>query len=137
MSKADKVRYIDELIEEVFALDDPAVDKSRHQEVRDFVIRAINGDDPKRHLVINIDETASIYILTNLRVIKVDIDAKKIWSSSFVLSGITIETEKLRDDANMQTKLLFQGNSFGLIYPLGDEEPSRFFQAIDDLRVKK
>lgn len=137
MSRADKVRYIDELITEIFALDDPAVDQSRNQEVREFVTRAINGDDPKKHLVINIDETAAIYILTNLRVIKIDIDAKKIWSSSFVLSSVTIQTEKLRDEANMQTRLLFQGNSFGLIYPINDEKALSFFQAIDDLRVRK
>lgn len=38
----DKEKYINNILQEVFALDDPAIDKAREGEVRDFVTRTIN-----------------------------------------------------------------------------------------------
>ena len=137
MEDKDKKKYIDIILQEIFELEESVIDKTREPELRDSITRAVNGDMPQKHLVINIDETAVIYILTNLRIIVIDIDATKIQSSSFVLNAITnIQTEKLLEEGTVETRIVFQNNSFGLIYPIDDKKASDFFQAIDNLRVK-
>ena len=132
-----KSEYTEGILHDIFALDDPAIDKSRKDEIPGFITGTINGDIPQRHFSVNIENTVAVFILTNLRVIKVDIDEHRVWSSSFVLNAITIRTQKLLGEERMQTGLVFQGNSLGLVYPTDDQEAIEFFRAIDDLRVRQ
>lgn len=92
---------------------------------------------PQKHLIINIEENAVIYILTNLRVIKIDIDNTKVSSSSFILNAITIQTEKSLGEQRMLTRVIFQNSAIGLSYPSDDKKALDFFQAIDELSVKR
>lgn len=133
-----KEEYINTIIQEIFELDEIAIDKSRRQELYDFITRTINGDMPEKHFIINLDEEVFVYILTNLRIIKIDINDKKIQSSIFAIADIKeIEMIKLVKEERMQSKVIFSNNTMGLIYPIDDNKALEFFQAIDNLRVKR
>lgn len=130
------------VMEELFKLDSPPIDKNRDVKIRDFVKLTINGDTPQKHLTINAGfgndkEGAIVYILTNARLIEIDIDAKEVQSSSFFLDKITSVERKLLDGDRAQIKISFTNDSFGLRYENTDQKIADFFQAIDQFRGTK
>ncbi len=131
-----KQETIDAIVAEVFQLDSPKIDQTRKGQVSEFITSAVNGDTPNTHLVINasVDENntgAIIYILTNLRLIKVDIALKEIKSSSFRLNTLIGIDRKLIDDDQIEFSVAFQNGSFGLRYSQDLKNITDFFQKIE------
>jgi len=136
MVKEDRLIQI---INELFALDSPKLDVSRKDQITNFVVSAVNGDNPTAHLVLNANlgennKGAIAYILTDLRLIKIDIDSKEIQSNSYRLSNITGVERKLIDGDLAQFSVSFQNGTFGLKYSTTDQKITDFFQKIDLLR---
>ena len=139
MDQEKKRKRIDHIVQEIFELDEPAIDKKRADEMRSMLASAINGDEIEEYLVINLDNDAVVYIVTNYRVITLKIDSNKIHSEIYALSDIVkIEIEKLAAEDRIETSVTFHDNTtIGLNYPADDTKASKFFQTIDKLRVIK
>ena len=139
---SNKEAYIHTILKDIFALDSP-VETSREEQLHDFIKSTINGDDPKEFFVINANldngiEGVVIYILTNARLIKIDIGIKgEAQSSSFIFDSIINIKRKLLSDDRTEVEVLFQNGSFGLRYPKMDTKISNFFERLDQSRVKK
>jgi hypothetical protein len=135
-----KKEAINKIIDNIFMLDNPRIDESRRQIITDFVVGAVNGDEPISDLVLNANLNDNIkgvivYILTNLRLVKIDIDIKEIQSNSFFLNTIIGIERKIIDDYE-QFSISFQNGSFGLRYSLKDHNITKFFQQIDQVRSR-
>jgi len=140
MALPRKKETLNAVIEDIFNLDNSRIDKSRKQQVTDFIVTTVNGDNPTAHLVTNANlgeniKGVIVYILTNLRLLKIDIDANEIKSSSFPLSTIIGIERKLIDGNRAQFSISFQNGSFGLRYDSSDQNITNFFQKIDQLRI--
>src|SRR5215467_13435441 len=94
---------INQIIDEIFKLDSPKIinGEKRKQEIKEFTTITINGDTITKYLVINANikprmPGALLYILTNVRLIKIEIGKEAgINSSSFFLSTMTSIERKL------------------------------------------
>lgn len=131
-----KKEALNAIVAEVFNLDSPQIDKARKAQIDEFIASSVNGDTPMTHLVINasVDENnkgAIIYILTNLRLIKIDIAPKEIKSSSFPLNTLIGVDRKLIDNAQIEFSISFQNGSFGLRYSQDLKNITDFFQKIE------
>ena len=137
-----KSETLSAIIQDIFSLDSPKIDDSRKKQITEFVITTVNGDNPTDYLVLNANLGENIkgiiaYILTNLRLIKIDIDAKEVQSSSFPLNTIIGIERKLIDGERAQFSVSFQNGSFGLRYSPSDQKITDFFQKIDQTRISK
>jgi hypothetical protein len=135
-----KESYIKQILKDIWRVGGELLKTQDQDKLRNFVTITINGDVPANHLAINTNlsngkEGVVIYILTNKRLIKVDI-GDKIQSSSFILDSIINIERELLDDDRIQIKILFPNDSFGLRYPATDTQASKFFQSLDQSRVK-
>lgn len=137
-SQSNKQKEIRSIMEDISKLDNPKIDQSKIPQLTDFVRTTINGDEPIVHLVLNINldhqrRGIITYILTNLRLIKIDIDPNKneIESNSFPLNTIIGIERKLIDNDKTQFAIAFQNGSIGLKYSLADTKITEFFQKID------
>ena len=131
-----KEELLNSIIDDIFKLDSPPVDVGRRKQIGEFVISSVNGDNPVAHLVTNAtlgenNKGAIVYILTDLRLIKVDIGAKEIKSNSFPVYTIIGVERKLLDDGRSQFSVSFQSGSFGLKYSQDDKKITDFFQKIE------
>jgi len=138
LTMSKKKEAIDTIIDNIFKLDNPKIDDSRKQIITDFVVGAINGDEPVSDLVLNAnldDNTKGViaYILTNFRLVKIDIDSNEIQAKSFFLNTIIGIERKIINDYE-QFSISFQNGSFGLRYSLKDQNFTKFFQQIDQVR---
>jgi hypothetical protein len=130
------------IIEEVFSLDSPRIDASRRDQVSTFITSTVNGDQTiHAHLVLNAGlgqnrTGALVYILTNLRLIKVEIDERNVQSSSPSLSTLVNVDRKLMDGNKISVSVIFQNDFFGLTYSSTGEAITDFFQQVDQARVK-
>ena len=138
MSSSDKQKEIHSLIEDISKMDNPKLDPSKIPQLTDFIETTINGDEPVAHLVLNMyldNQRRGIiaYILTNLRLIKIDIDPNKneIESNSFPLNTIIGIERKLIDNDKAQFAISFHNGSIGLRYSPTDTKITEFFQKID------
>ncbi len=140
---ADKKQIINAIIDEIFNLSEPKIDPSRKLLITDFINSAINGDDPNSYLVINANlgennQGAIIYILTNSRIIKIDIDAKEVKSTSFYLETIAGVERQLLDNDTSRFLIRFQnGLSMGLKYDSTNHRISEFFQKLDQPKLQQ
>lgn len=138
-----KEEKLNEIIQDIFSIDSLKIDDSRKLQIRDFIISAVNGDNPTAHLAINVklgeNKNGIIaYILTNLRLIKIDIDEKELQSSSFPLDTIIGIERKLIDGGERAAfSISFQNGSFGLKYSPLEQKITEFFQKIDHSRTSK
>lgn len=133
-----KQEKLTEIIEDIFKLN-TSIDNTREKQINDFIFSAVNGDNPISHLVIdanlgNNNKGIIAYILTNLRLIKIDIGEKEIESTSFPLSTIIGIERKLIEDNRAQFSIAFQNGSFGLRYSQDNKKINDFFQKIDQMR---
>lgn len=134
----EKQKEIHSIIDDISKLNNPKFDPSRMSQLTDFIRTTINGDEPVAHLVLNMyldDQRRGIisYILTDLRLIKIDIDPTKneIESNSFPLNTIIGIERKLIDNDKTQFAISFQNGSIGLRYSPADTKITEFFQKID------
>ncbi|HSW69388.1 MAG TPA: hypothetical protein VLI69_04435 [Gammaproteobacteria bacterium] len=138
LDQSDKQKEIHSIIEDISKLDNPKFDQPKIPQLTDFIRTTINGDKPIAHLVLNINldnqrRGIITYVLTNLRLIKIDIDPNKneIESNSFPLNTIIGVERKLIDNDKTQFAISFQNGSIGLKYSLADTKITEFFQKID------
>ena len=139
---ADQAR-IEQITNEVFALDTPRIDPVRKGQISGFISATINGDaDIHAHLVINagLGENRMgvlVYVLTNVRLIKIEIDDKNVQASSPSLSSIITVDRKLLDGERTSIAITFPNNSvFGLTYPSATQAITDFFQTVDMARTR-
>lgn len=142
MQDTEKKSYLNAILEEIFSLDNPSISQERKGQIYDFVKLTINGDMPKAHLSINANlgnnnRGVIVYILTNIRFIKIDIDTKEIQSFSFSLDTMISVDRKLIDGDRAEINISFQKDSFGLRYAPSDKKIIDFFQKVDQSRRKK
>lgn len=133
---------LDKIINEIFQLTSPKIDETRRSQVHDFISLAINGDEPKDYLVINaaLRENRSgtiVYILTNARLLKIDIDDKEIQSTSPSLDAIINIDKKILEGNRAQTIIYFQNENFGLRYSSASQKINDFFQKVDLSRTRR
>jgi len=137
----NKEEYIRKILDEIF--DKCNEVSSQREKLFNFIKLTVNGDSPTDYLIINAnlsndEEGIVVYILTNVRLIKMDIGIKSaIQSSSFILDSIINIERKLLDADRMQVRILFPNDAFGLRYPVSDIKASNFFQSLDQARVRK
>lgn len=128
---------------EIFKLNSPKINEDGHHKICDFISTTINGDLLQEYLVINAaikkdKKGALVYVLTDLRLIKIEIDsdAQEIKSSSFPLDTITSVERTLIDGDKAQVVISFQNDSLGLKFSQNDKKITEFFQKVDQSRAK-
>lgn len=129
------------IVQEVLDLRSPKIQETRKDSILDFIKMAVNGDDIKTHLVIDVKLNNTpgvyVYILTNARLIQIQIDVDHgISSLAFVLSGIINVERKLIDDARIEVQVIFKDNVVGLRYSTKDQKTTEFFQQIEQTWAK-
>lgn len=137
-----KKDFLHTVIDEILALDAFKLSSERSTQILDFIDAAINGDTPELHLTIDANLTKNklgviVYILTNMRLIKIDIDTHEIKSVSFFLDKIISIERKLVDGDNTEVLVSFENDSFGLRYPAKSKNITEVFQKIDQYRMKR
>ncbi len=133
--KPPKHEKIHSIMENIFGEKDVLIPEDRKKSITDFVTSTVNGDNPVDNLVIgaNFDENnvgILAYILTNRRLIKIDIDSKEIKSNSFPLNTL-IGIERRLEGGREQFTVNFQNGGLGLRYPQDNQKITNFFQKID------
>ena len=78
---------------------------------------------------------AVLYIITDLRLIKLDIEPNEIKSSNFGFDSIISVERKLIDGNQAQVRIILQNDSFGLRYPNNEHRITEFFQFLDKVRI--
>lgn len=136
----DNEQNLQKILDDIFTLDSPRIQESRKQQIYAFIKTTVNGDCLREHLAFNANlgnkkDGAIVYILTNVRFIKIDIDENEAKSASYLLKSITGIERKIVDGDREQTVIVFQSASFGLKYPVSDEKISGFFQKVDQSRA--
>lgn len=139
---SSKEENLKTIVEDIQKLDTPILGDMRKAKICDFVISTINGDTPTAHLIIgaNLGDNNRgiiIYILTNLRLIKIDIDTNEVKSISFPLDTMIGIERKLIDGDLAQFSIAFQNSTFGLRYSPDDKKITDFFQKVDQARTAK
>lgn len=133
-----KKETLDAVVAEIFQLEHPKIDKKREKQIADFIVSAVNGDMPVASLVINAsvdkkNKGAIIYLLTNLRLIKVDIAPKEAKSSSYPLNTLIGVERKLINSDEIEFSVSFQNGAFGLRYSSELKNITDFFQKIESI----
>jgi hypothetical protein len=137
---------LNEIMATIFKLKEPPIEETRKQEVFNLIETTVNGDTIKSSLVINAQlneksDGAIVYILTNLRIIKIIIvnDPKTIESTSAKLDTIISIDRKIIDGTTAQVGISFQNQNMyvGLRYLANDQMVSKFFREVDESRSPK
>jgi len=131
---------VNQIVTDIFAQKSPEILDSRSDKIRDFVATTINGDVSKSHVVTRANLSKDrkgvlIYVLTNLRIIKIEIDSTDMQSQSFPLSKI-ISVSRKTDGDRSEVQVSFENDSFGLRYNQAEATITDFFQKVDQSRVK-
>ena len=130
-----KEQKLKDIVADVFKVETPP-DSLRKDQIIDFVTTAINGDEPREHLALNAMLSANVsgvilYILTNFRLIKIDIGKTEILSNSYHLAAIIGAERKYIAPDLIQFSISFPNGSFGLKYSPTDKKITEFFQKVD------
>lgn len=135
-----KKAAINKIIESIFALENPKIEAYRMPQITDFITSSINGDNLVDHLALNVNlgenkRGVIVYILTNLRLIQVNISPNEIQSTSFPLNTIIgIERNLIDGGARAVFGIAFQNGTVGMRYSPKDTYITDFFQKIDQSR---
>lgn len=132
---------VDQIVQEICDLKNPIITEARREQLRGFIDTTINGDEAKAHLVINATLSehkpgALVYVLTNVRLIKIDIGEVEIQSSSYPLDTVIGVERTLIDGDRAAVKVSFQNGSFGLRYASSNQKIKEFFQKVDQARSR-
>ena len=133
---SEKERNLQAILAEISNLQNPTLNPERIQKIAQFIISTVNGDNPIAHLVLNANLSDSkvgivAYILTDMRLIKFDIDAKELKSNIFPLNTLIGIERELIEDGREQFRIAFQNGSFGLKYPQANTNITHFFQQVE------
>ncbi len=137
----EKTKILDEITKEIFSDIKSSPNKDEAAKISAFIKLIVNGDMPIDYLKIDANLTKNkpgiiVYILTDRRLIKIDIDTATaaIKSSNFIISKIISIDFNL---AQGKTEVLvnFENGSFGLSYPFENDKITEFFQKVDQLRL--
>lgn len=127
---------LNKILDEIFQLKAPAIDCSRRPQISEFIKSNVNGDTPREYLVINCNfgkekKGALVYILTDVKLLKIQIDEKDLSSSSPHLSTIININKKLKEEGRAHIEIQFQNDSMGLEYSANNQQINGFFQEVD------
>lgn len=136
---------LEQILENLFALNNLKVTAviNKKEKIIEFIKSTINGDKIKTYLAINAHVKpkvlgALLYVLTNVRLIKIEIDKEgSISSSSFFLDKMVSVDRKLIGDNISSIDVIFQNTSIGLRYPISDTKITDFFQTIEQLKAER
>lgn len=127
-----KEEFLGSIIAEIFATKDPKIDESRKEQINNFIASTVNGDSTIAYLVVSVKNGVIACILTDKRLIKIDIDPKDVQAVSFKLSTISRINRRILEDRREHFEIHFQsGPSFGLKYPAEDKNITEFFQKVE------
>ncbi len=127
--------FLDQVVKEIFEIDDPKIADKRRDQLQEFIKITVNGDTIEAYLVIQANLRRGklgvlVYILTNVRLIKIEIDENEITSTPFIRDTISV-SRKLKEDSKMAVEVTAQNASFGLSYSAEDKKITEFFQKVD------
>ncbi len=136
---SDKIQTLTEIIQKIAEKTKEfniPFDNNKKQNYFEFLDSAVNGDTPISSLTVDANLTKDIpgiivYILTNKRIIKVDIDAKEIQASNYPISQIINVRRKLIENES-EVIIEFENESFGLKYPKEKTEITKFFELVEN-----
>lgn len=136
-----KQESLNGIMEKIYSFDVPKIQNERRVQIQGFIDSAINGDEVKKYIVISAtlkkdsqEQGILVYVLTNLRLIKIDLDLQEVQSSSFFLNAIVSIERKLIDGDRAAVEVSFQNGFFGLGYSSSNQEITDFFQEVDKAR---
>jgi|LauGreDrversion4_2_1035121.scaffolds.fasta_scaffold233372_1 hypothetical protein len=140
----EKTLKLNDIYAEVFKLENPkiSIKNNRDEEIKEFIKTTINGDSINTHLAINAYLKPKIlgvilYILTSVRLIKIEIDKEDgISSTSFFLNTITSIDRKMINKDTFSIDIVFQTTSLGLRYDINNKKITDFFQTIEQSKAK-
>lgn len=133
---------VQKIADKVFDLAGSPIDVSRKEQVAGFLATMINGDSAiTDSLVISANfgkdrEGVAVYVLTNVRLIKINIDAKDntIKSSSFFIHKLRTEW-KISDGDKSEVRISTNDeDAFSLAY--SNKDITAFFQKVDQARIE-
>ena len=132
---------VDQIVREIYDLKSPIINEARREQLRGFIDTTINGDNAKAYLIITATLSEKkpgilVYVLTNVRLIKIDIGEIEFQSSSYPLNTIIGVERTLIDDDRAAVKVSFQNGSFGLRYASSNQKIKEFFQKVDQSRSR-
>lgn len=129
---------LDSIINAIFQITNPKIAETRREEIRSFIKTTVNGDEIKAYLPTdaNLKDRRGIlvYILTNRRLIKVEIDDKEITSAFYFLTAMTGVERKLVEGNKASVQVSFQNGSMGLRYSATNQTITEFFQKVEQVR---
>lgn len=133
-------KSIDKIIDNLYALSSPKIEDSRKDKIKAFITSTINGDISKAYAVTKANLSKDrkgilIYVLTDCRVIKIEIDSNKEKSQSYQLSKI-ISISRESDGDRAKVQVYFENDTFGLWYNQKEEKITKFFQELDKVRLR-
>lgn len=136
----EKNELINSVLSEICSLNNKISDQ-RKEQYRAFIESTVNGDTPITHLTIDANLAKDkpgiiIYILTNVRLIKIELGLDEIKSSGFLLDKLVVVERKIIDDDKAEVLIKFDNDSFGLRYPIKNQKITDFFQQVDQPRIK-
>jgi len=138
----DKEIYINTILQDIFNLSDPKIQEVRKGAISEFINTSINGDTINAHLVIDVmlnnKSGVYVYILTDVRLIQIQIDAdKEISSLTYLLSEIIGVERKLIDTNRIEIQIIFKNGLVGLKYSEQEQKITVFFQKVEQAWAKR
>ncbi len=132
----NKQKCIGDIIKDIFSLESPKIAKKREEEIAEFIEVAVNGDQIDSHLALDISNedrpSISVFILTNKRLIQVDIEIDTgIKSSVYLLNEIIGVERKLIESDRMEVGIIFKNGLIRLRHPKKASATTTFFQKIE------
>jgi hypothetical protein len=138
----NKENYIDKILQDIFNLSSPKIQEVRREQITEFIGTTVNGDTINAHLVIDVmlnnKPGVYVYILTDIRLIQIQIDAdKEISSLTYLLSEIIGVERKLIDTDRIEIQIIFKNGLVGLKYSEKDQKITVFFQKVEQTWAKR
>lgn len=139
----DNITY-NQIFDNIFKLATLEIlNNNKKEDIKKFVKTTVNGDEIKSYLAIKAylkpkkNLGIILYVLTNVRLIKIEIsEIENINSSSFFLGSITSVERKIIDKDTVSIDIIFQNTSLGLRYPINNNTITNFFQKIEQLKTE-
>ncbi len=138
-----KDAFIQEILKDIYNLPNPKLEESRKIQIKAVIDNAINGDDIKEHLsidvLVNQQTYIYVYVLTEKRLVVFAISPQnKVNSNSFSLQEMQKVNFNSPEPAQMSIEIvLSNGNSFGLKYSEDNKKITSFFQKLDQQLINK
>ena len=118
-----------------------SIDEKIRGQLEEFIKLTINGDTIRSYLAIDAMLKPKVYgillyILTNARLIKIEITKDvDISSSSFFLNTLISIDRKLIGEDISSIDIIFQNTSVGLRYPVSNKKIADFFQTVEKAKT--